>query len=120
MYNYEINSFAKQLCSDIRYVRSNNMLGNMDTYVRMNESNGCEGYILIENGKSVKSIYMTQNIEVIDTVKDKKNERIYFKNDGSPSANGGTITIYNDKVSKEITVVPISGRVLFKDVQYEK
>ena len=30
---YQVNSFVKQLCSDIRYVRNINMMGNTNAYI---------------------------------------------------------------------------------------
>ncbi|MGL5693350.1 MAG: hypothetical protein ACRCXA_04675 [Peptostreptococcaceae bacterium] len=116
MYNYEMNSFAKELCSDIRYVRSSNILGNLDTYVLITSKDGYRGYKLIEKGKNIKEVYLSEGIYIIPDSKDK---RIWFRNDGSPNPSGITIKVYNEKTTKEITIVPVSGRVLFKEGQYE-
>lgn len=116
MYNYEMNSFAKELCNDIRYTRSDNMLGDLNTYILMINKDNCDGYKLVESGKSVKEVYLRDGIKISHNSKDKK---IRFRNDGSPNPVGSTIKIYNDKTTKEITIVPISGRVLFKEGQYE-
>ncbi|MDU4935921.1 MAG: hypothetical protein E6X43_11470 [Peptostreptococcaceae bacterium] len=114
-YNYEVNSFAKQLCSDIRYVKSNNMLGNLNSFVLMTKENGRKGYILVDKGIQVKDVYLPNNVDIT-----YPNKKIYFRNDGTPNPTGSTIKIFNDKISKEITIVPVSGRVLFKEDQYEK
>ena len=38
---------------------------------------------------------------------------------GSPNPKGQTIKVYNDKIKKEITIVPVSGRALLKEGEYE-
>ncbi|MGL5329224.1 MAG: hypothetical protein ACRDD7_08150 [Peptostreptococcaceae bacterium] len=116
MDDYKMNSFAKELCSDIRYVKSNNILGSLDTYVLITSKDGCFGYRLIENGKNVKETYLDKGIEITNST--GKN-RIRFYNNGAPNPSGSTIEIFNNKVTKEITIVPVSGRVLFKEGRYE-
>ncbi|MGL6107445.1 pilus assembly FimT family protein [Romboutsia sp.] len=111
---YQINSFAKQLCSDIRYVRKSNMLGSSDTYIYYKKQGNVKSYILRENSKDTKEIVLPQNVELYYA-----REKIQFRQDGSPEPAGSTITIMNKKVKKEITIVPISGRVLLKEGKYE-
>lgn len=115
LYNYEVDSFAKQLCSDIRYVKSNNMLGDTNSFVIMTNENGKNGYTLIDKGAKVKDLYLPNNVDI-----KYKNKKIYFMKDGTPSPTGSTIRIVSEKIIKEITIVPASGRVLFKEGQYEK
>ena len=115
LYNYEVDSFVKQLCSDIRYVKSNNMLGNINSFLVMTNENGKNGYILIDKGVKVKDVYLPNNVDI-----KYQNKKIYFMKDGTPSPTGSTIKIFNEKIIKEITIVPVSGRVLFKEGQYEK
>ena len=109
---YEINAFAKELCSDIRYTRSNNILGNLNTYVRLVQENNKQGYILIDKGKNIKEKYLPNDTKIHNNITSK---RIYFRNDGSPNPSGSTIQIQNNIYKKEITIVPVSGRVLLKE-----
>ena len=44
---------------------------------------------------------------------------IKFKEDGTPYPSGTTIRIIYKDTKKEITIVPISGRVLIKEGKYE-
>lgn len=110
---YEINSFAKQLCSDIRYVRKSNMLGNSDTYIYYKKTEYLKSYILRENSKDIKEIFLPTEVEIY-----YNRGKLQFRKDGSPEPTGTTITIMNKYIKKEITIVPISGRVLLKEGKY--
>lgn len=110
---YDISSYAKQLCSDIRYVRANNMLGNMNTYIQIVKGKG--SYILMDKGIKIKEIYPPSSVKT-----SWYSDKIRFKRDGIPNPTGGTIKIMNKKYNNEITVVPVSGRVLLKEGKYEK
>ena len=114
---YEINAFAKELCSDIRYIRSNNTLGNLNTYITLVQDSNKQGYVLIDKGKNIKEKYLPSDTSIHNNTTSKK---IYFRNDGSPNPSGSTIQIKNSIYKKEITIVPVSGRVLFKEEEYEK
>lgn len=114
---YEINAFAKELCSDIRYIRSNNTLGNLNTYITLVQDSNKQGYVLIDKGKNIKEKYLSSDTSIHNNITSKK---IYFRNDGSPNPSGSTIQIKNSIYKKEITIVPVSGRVLFKEEEYEK
>ena len=48
---YQVNSFIKQLCSDIRYVRNINMMGNTNAYVYLNNNDEGSSFTLNENKK---------------------------------------------------------------------
>lgn len=111
---YQVNLFAKQLCSDIRYVRKANMLGNLKTYIYYTEDEEDISYIVRANGKDSKRIHLPKgsNIRYGST-------RVKFKPDGSPDPKGQTINIYKEKLKVEITIVPVSGRVLIKEGKYE-
>jgi hypothetical protein len=111
---YLINSFAKQLISDIRYVRSCNMNGNSAYILLLNEDKKY-GYGLREDGKYLKTIYLPEGIRLVDNISTSK---INFSINGSPSK-GRTITIKSNTLYKEITITPSSGRVLLKEGQYE-
>lgn len=111
---YQINSFTKQLCSDIRYVRKNNMLGCNDTYIYYKNNNGTHSYILRQESKDVKEISLPKDVQLLYT-----RGKILFKKDGSPQQLGATIKIISKDIKREITIVPVSGRVLLKEGKYE-
>lgn len=111
---YQINSFTKQLCSDIRYVRKNNMLGCNDTYIYYKNNNGTHSYILRQESKDVKEISLPKDVQLLYT-----RGKILFKKDGSPQQLGTTIKIISKDIKREITIVPVSGRVLLKEGKYE-
>ena len=111
---YQVNSFIKQLCSDIRYVRNINIIGNTNTYVYLNKNDGRISFTLNENKKDIKKVYLPKECKIKYT-----RPMIKFKSDGSPYPSGTTIKIIYKDIKKEITIVPISGRVLIKEGKYE-
>lgn len=111
---YQINLFAKQLCSDIRYVRKANMLGNLKTYIYYIVDEEEISYIVRENGNDLKKVHLPKGSSIR-----YRNNKVKFKPDGSPDPNGQTINIYKEKLKIEITIVPVSGRVLLKEGKYE-
>lgn len=111
--NHQLNSFTKQLCSDIRYVRRCNMLGDLNTYIYYKEKNKQISYILRSNAEDVKEIALPKGSKLVGI------SNISFKQDGTPIKKGSTIKIYNNSIKKEITIVPVSGRVLLKEDKYE-
>ena len=110
---YQVNSFTKQLCSDIRYVRKSNMNGNLNVYIYYKNNQGKASYALREKGKDVKEVYLPKDAEIKYV-----REKIIFKKDGSPDPLGTTIKVTYKDIKKEITIVPISGRVLLKEGIY--
>ncbi|WP_042271944.1 hypothetical protein [Faecalimicrobium dakarense] len=111
---HQINLFTKQLCSDIRYVRKANMLGNLKTYIYYFEDNKSTSYIVRENGKDLKKVHLPSGANI-----QYGNSKVKFKPDGSPDPKGQTINIYKDNLKIELTIVPVSGRVLLKEGKYE-
>lgn len=111
-----ITSTVKQLCADIRFVRRCNMLEDSSTYITYVEESGKKGYSIKQNGEQIKSVFLPKNT----VIKENMNNMIRFDRYGAPYPNGGTIKIENSKISKEITIVPVSGRVLLKEGKYEK
>ncbi|MEJ8553641.1 hypothetical protein [Tepidibacter sp. Z1-5] len=116
--DYKIDSFARQLCSDIRYTRMKNM--NYDESVKICYEESEEGtiaYLLKESEKIKKKVELPQNTEMIRGV-----EVINFGLRGVLRRKGETIKI-KDKINnkiKIITIVPFSGRVLIKEGLYEE
>lgn len=111
---HQINLFTKQLCSDIRYIRKTNMLGDSNTFIYYKKNKDAISYVLRSNGKDIKEIKLPNNVNL-----EYMEEKMFFKRDGSPDPKGQTITVYNNKTKKEITIVPVSGRVLLKEGKYE-
>lgn len=111
---HQINSFTKQLCSDIRYVRKCNMLGDFKTYIYYKKNQESSSYVVRSKGNDMKEIQLPSEINL-----EYGESKIRFKSDGSPDPKGQTINVYNNKIKKEITIVPVSGRVLLKEGKYE-
>lgn len=114
---YKIDSFVKQLCSDIRYTRIKNM--NYDDYTKIyyeKSPNGTVSYVLKESKKVKKKVSLPQNMDISYGVR-----VIEFGLRGVLRYKGDTIKIKdktNNKI-KIITIVPFSGRVLIKEGIYE-
>lgn len=117
--NYKIEFFAKELCSDIRYVRRENMLDNPTVFIRFINENNKWSYILHRNKKEDKRIYLPKNVNLNYPV-NQNNSSISFNTDGLYKNGGGTISINKGNRYKYITIVPVSGRVLYKEGIYEK
>ena len=112
--NYKVNSFIRQLNSDIRYVRMVNKLGNSKVYIVFTTKNNCKGYILMENGNTSKCVFLPKNINL-----NYSESKILFDTKGAFYMGGTTINIGKDKYYTEITIVPVSGRVLIKEGIYK-
>ena len=111
---YQVNSFVKQLCSDIRYVRNINMMGNTNAYVYLEKNDEGSSFKLNEDRKDIKQVYLPKDCKIQFT-----RPIIKFKSDGTPTPSGTSIKIINKNKVIEITIVPISGRVLIKEGRYE-
>ncbi|MBQ6631014.1 MAG: hypothetical protein IJH55_02630 [Romboutsia sp.] len=111
---YQINSFIKQLCSDIRYVRNINMMGNTNAYVYLEKNDEGSSFKLNEDRNDIKQVYLPKDCKFQFT-----RSIIKFKSDGTPTPSGTSIKIINKDKVIEITIVPISGRVLIKEGKYE-
>ena len=116
--NYQINNFARQLCSDIRYVRRENMLNNQDVYIKFDKENNKYFYILQKNKKEDKRVFLPKNVNIQFPVTNKIS-LLSFWSDGRCKIGGGTIIIDKNDECKYITIVPVSGRVLYKEGIYE-
>ena len=67
-----------------------------------------------ENKKDIKQVHLPKTCKIEYT-----RPMIKFKVDGTPYPSGTTIKIIYKDIKKEITIVPISGRVLIKEGKYE-
>ena len=117
--NYKIDAFVKSLCSDIRYVRRENMMNNLNVYIKFINENNKWSYILRKNKKEGKRVWLPENITLNFPV-GKDSSFISFYTNGTYKNGGGTITINKDNNYKYITIVPASGRVLYKEGIYEE
>ena len=117
--NYKIEFFAKELCSDIRYVRRENMLNNPNVYIRFISENNKWSYILHRNKKEDKRVYLPKNVNLNFPI-GQNNSLISFYTSGLYKNGGGTISINKGDKYKYITIVPVSGWVLYKEGIYEK
>ena len=117
--NYKVELFAKELCSDIRYVRRENMLNNSSVYIRFLKEDNKWSYILQRNKKEDKRVYLPENVNLNYPINQNNNNFISFYTNGLYKNGGVTISINKDNNYKYITIVPISGRVLYKEGIYE-
>ena len=111
---YKVNSFAKQLCSDIRYVRARNMCSDFSTYIYYKNEENVISYILREGGNDIKRVSLPKNTNL-----SYKINKIIFRQDGAIDGIGETIIVNYKNEKTEITIVPFSGRVLLKEGKYE-
>jgi hypothetical protein len=104
-----INSFSRQMSGDLRFVRRENIL-SVDTYIKISGNN--DGYELIKVGEFSKNRILPKGgrIEFVSS-----SQKISFTSAGSPLHGGGTIKIKLGELTREITIVPTSGRILLKE-----
>ena len=112
--DYKVDSFIRQLNSDIRYVRRVNKLGNSKVYIAFTEQNNRKGYLLRDNGEIVKSEFLPKNVKLNYSI-----SKILFDRQGAFYMGGTTIIILDDKKYTEMTITPVSGRVLIKEGIYK-
>lgn len=111
---YEIDSFARQLVGDIRYVRSMNSNGNLSVFIENISTQDNPRYVIKENTDIVKTVYLPKNSSL-----SYPSSTIKFKSDGTLSSKGETIIIDSKDRKIKITIIPFSGRVLLKEDMYE-
>ncbi len=114
--DYQIDSFTRQLCSDIRYTRIKNLNSDYSTGIYYTKkSNGEVAYVLRDGGECKKEVKLPKNTDISKSV-----EIIQFSPQGVLLKKGETIIITDKKNNKkrEITIVPFSGRVLIKEGIY--
>ncbi|MBS6507794.1 MAG: YbaY family lipoprotein [Paraclostridium bifermentans] len=111
---YEMDSFARQLVGDIRYVRSMNSNGNLSVFLENISTQDNPRYVIKENTDIVKTVYLPKNSSL-----SYPSSTIKFKSDGTLSSKGETIIIDSKDKKIKITIIPFSGRVLLKEDMYE-
>ena len=90
------------------------MVGDLSRYIYYKKDKERSSYGIRSGGNDIKEIKLPNDI----TLKYGQS-KIVFRRDGSPDPKGQTIKVYTDKIKKEITIVPVSGRVLLKEGEYE-
>ena len=111
---YEIDSFARQLVGDIRYVRSMNSNGNLSVFLENISTQDNPRYVIKENTDIMKTVYLPKNSSL-----SYPSSTIKFKSDGTLSSKGETIILDSKDRKIKITIIPFSGRVLLKEDIYE-
>ncbi|KGJ50259.1 hypothetical protein KD33_04850 [Clostridium sp. NCR] len=111
---YEMDSFARQLVGDIRYVRSMNSNGNRSVFLENISTQDNPRYVIKENTDIMKTVYLPKNSSL-----SYPSSTIKFKSDGTLSSKGETIIIDSKDRKIKITIIPFSGRVLLKEDMYE-
>jgi len=111
---YEMDSFARQLVGDIRYVRSMNSNGNLSVFLENISTQDNPRYVIKENTDIMKTVYLPKNSSL-----SYPSSTIKFKSDGTLSSKGETIIIDSKDRKIKITIIPFSGRVLLKEDMYE-
>ena len=101
--NYKINSFIKQMTTDIRYIRQINKIGNEKVYM-----------LFMEEGRQSKKVFLPKGIELACPT-----SKILFNTKGGFYKGGTTITIIKKDNYTDITIVPTSGRILIKEGIYK-
>ena len=110
---YIIDIFAKQLVSDIRYIRTTNMNGDLSVHIEQLPNSNPPKYVVKRDSTIIKSVNLPNKSKLICPT-----NIIKFKSDGTLNAKGETIAILLDDIKVEITIVPFSGRVLLKEGKY--
>ena len=90
------------------------MMGNTNAYIFLEKNDDDISFILNENNKDIKQVNLPKNCNIKFT-----RSIIKFKTDGTPLPSGTTIKIIYKNSEIQITIVPISGRVLIKEGRYE-
>lgn len=114
--NHKVDSFLKELNSDLRYVRKANQSGRRNIYIELIKNYEKNGYILKESGIKQKVVLLPKGAEIKSST-----TKLIFDSKGSLEAQDGkglTITIKNKNRYKQLTIVPFSGRILIKDDIY--
>ncbi|SHH07844.1 hypothetical protein [Tepidibacter thalassicus] len=115
--DYKIDSFVRQLCTDIRYVRIKNINSDYSTYIYYKKKpNGVNSYVLREDGKDKKEVELPQNTDIYYSC-----SKVIFNLTGSLNYQGDTIVIIDrdNNKKREITIIPFSGRTLIKECIYK-
>lgn len=102
----------RKFCSEIRLTKRKNLSGKSES-IRVTNKNG-NSYYIIQKGLNIEKIVEIPNkIKLYSSM-----DSISFKEDGRPYESGIVDFQYREKIY-QITITPISGRILFKEDIYE-
>ena len=101
---------SRELRNDIRNIRYEKMAEGRNYKIAFEK----RAYRLSEGPKIKKKVQLAKGYYIAQNFKDGE---ILFAYSGAPATSGGTIYIIDEDTNRhcEITVVPDTGRVLFKD-----
>jgi len=107
---YRLMDVSKGLRDDIRYVRCIKMTEGQHLRVFFQRTR----YLVFEGTKAVKVVNVPMGYSLYHNFSGSQTE---FSFNGAPITGGGTVVLVNDINKKycEITVVPGTGRILFKN-----
>lgn len=112
----KLDFFIKEFITNIEIIKSENINGNNDALIIINNKESYINYDFIINKDNIKSINSISNLNFI-----KAPKFIKFSKDGRYINQGETIIIKDKKEKKlyKITIIPMSGRISYKGVFYE-
>lgn len=111
-----VDSFARRMCSDIRYVRMRNIYGDDTAKIKFQtDSKGRCGYTLYKEGVLEKEEKLPGDVRFTSTL-----GTLDFTLAGTLKGSGDTIRITDAATgyTKVVTVVPFSGRTLIREGIY--
>jgi prepilin-type N-terminal cleavage/methylation domain-containing protein len=112
----KVDFFIKEFITNIEIIKSENMKGNNNALIVINNNESYINYDFIIDKDYSKSINSISNINFL-----KAPKYIKFSKNGGYLNRGETIIIKDKKENKlyKITIVPMSGRISYKGVFYE-
>lgn len=111
-----VDSFARRMCSDIRYVRMRNIYGDdAAKIVFQADLKGRRGYTLYRDGAMEKEEKLPEDVRFTSTL-----SSLSFTLGGTLKGSGDTIQITDTATGymKVVTIVPFSGRTLIREGIY--
>ncbi|WXR61582.1 hypothetical protein WG909_14935 [Peptostreptococcaceae bacterium AGR-M142] len=112
----KIDFFIKEFVTNMEIIKSENMKGNNEALIIINNNQSYINYNFIIDKDDNKSVDSISNLNFL-----KAPKFIKFSKDGRYLNQGETIIIKDKKDNKlyKITIIPMSGRISYKGVFYE-
>lgn len=108
--NINSNSFrntVNEFYNDLVYIKKKGILEDKTTYILLED----DRYILRESGKNKKIVNFPKNMILSSNM-----SKIIFNKQGTLGNRGTTFRLAYQNLSKEITITPVSGRILIKEI----
>lgn len=106
---YRFNTVLREMVNDLRYAQSKAIIDGKSYRIEFTSN---KRYTVREEAspvyKTIKEVILPPEIEVHYN---RSNRLCLFNTDGTESYGGGTVTLYSKGLKKEITIVPITGRI---------